>query len=256
MFTIMESGSLVKAFSLIEQLADRQGAASLNDLALGARVTKPSAHRLLQSLIGLGYVQHETGGIYRLTPKLRWLAMDWTDGRLATVADPILRQLHADTGETVNLGTLRGDRICYITTLESAHALRRVTQGEAADPVLCTALGRAIAAHLSPSPREQLLRTSPPQPRTPKTVINVDELRRILTRAHQQGFAVERDQTDLGVTCIAAPVIVRGDPVAAISLSIPSARVDGDAERRWISQVRAAASSLGDALASAQRASA
>src|SRR5581483_9217969 len=168
-------------------------------------------HRLLQSLIGLGYVQHETGGVYRLTPKLRWLAMDWTDGRLATVADPILRTLHAGTGETVNLGTIRGDRICYLTTLESAHALRRVTQGEATDPALCTALGRAIAAHLPPSRRDQLLRTSSPKPRTPKTVTDVEELRRILTRAHQQGYAVERDQTDLGVTCIAAPILVRGE---------------------------------------------
>ncbi len=67
------------------------------------------------------------------------------------------------------------------------------------------------------------------------------------------GYAIERDETDLGVTCIAAPVLVETQPVAAISLSVPSARVDSTSEKRWIADVQATAHSLARELAASQR---
>src|SRR5580658_7998712 len=106
-FSIMESGSIVKAFALLESLAGRGGHGPLGDLTLGVGLRKPTGHRILQSLIALGYVQRQSGGVYHLTPKLRWLAMNWSDRRLATIAEPVLRKLHAETGETVNLGVLQ-----------------------------------------------------------------------------------------------------------------------------------------------------
>jgi len=240
----MESGSLVKAFALLESLAGRGGQGPLGDLTLGVGLRKPTAHRILQSLIALGYVQRQSGGVYRLTPKLRWLAMNRSDRRLAAVAEPVLRKLRAETGETVNLGILRRNRVCYITVLESSHPLRRVVQPNQSDPVFTTALGRVLAAHLPAAQRERLLCAAPVERRTPKTVTDVSNLRRILVKIQQDGHAVERDQTDLGVTCIAAAVVVRGEPIAAISLSIPTARVSADAEGSGIAAVRASAVSL------------
>jgi DNA-binding IclR family transcriptional regulator len=248
----MESGSLVKAFALLETLADRGGLAALAELAARVHITKPTAHRILQSLVSLGYVDHPRRSYYGLTPRLRWLTLGWDDRRLAIVADPILRRLHGQTGETVNLGVLRRQRIIYVTVLESNHPLRRVASAAESDPVFSTALGRAIGAHLPPPRLEQLLKTAPLERRTAKTITNPAELRMILRRIARDGYAVERDQTDLGVTCIAAAVRAHDEIIAAISLSVPSARVDAAAERRWIGKVRAAADALSGAIASAE----
>lgn len=252
----MESTSLVKAFSLLESLAELEGSGSLNQLALGSGTTKPTAHRILRCLTGLGYVQHDSGGIYRLTSRLRWVALGRSDRRLATIADPLLRRLHEQTAETVNLGVLRRNRVVYITILESSHPLRRVAEPHESDPIFSTALGRAIAAHLPEAKISDLFSTAAIEVRTPRTTRDEEDLRRILVRVSRVGYAIERDETDLGVTCIAAPVLVETQPVAAISLSVPSARVNLNSEKRWIADVQATARSLGREIAASQRISA
>lgn len=231
----MESTVLVKAFSLIEALAN--GAVGLAELASVARVTKPTAHRILQSLVSLGYAESMGDGKYRLTRKLRQLSLGLDERSLVTIVEPSLQALREATGETVNLGVLRANRILYLAVLESSHALRRVGQVNADDPVFTTALGRAIASHLPPEAMERLLRSALPERRTAKTVTSADQIRQFLVEAKKLGYAVERDQTEIGVTCLAAPVFDRGEPVAAISISAPSARVAGS-EEKWVRALR------------------
>jgi DNA-binding IclR family transcriptional regulator len=124
----MESTVLVKAFALIESLAGAGGTASLAELAAVTAQAKPTTHRVLRALAALGYVEQSTDdGEYRLTSKLRQLALGSADRDLAAVAQPILQRLRDQTGETVNLGVLREGGISYLTVIESSHALRRVT---------------------------------------------------------------------------------------------------------------------------------
>jgi DNA-binding IclR family transcriptional regulator len=250
----MESRALVKAFDLLEALADRDKTATLAELATALQLPKPTAHRILRSLASLGYVHHEAGGRYALTPKLRWLTMGFGDRRLASIAHPFLVRLHKETNEEINLGVLRRGRVGYVTILECSQPLRRVIGSQDSDPVFCTALGRAIVAHLPPPRQKQLLDSIPIEPRTPRTVTSRAEMQKILATIRASGHAIERDQTDLGVTCIAAPVLFRTDPIAAISLSAPSARVDARSERKWVSRVCQAADSLARAVSREARA--
>lgn len=175
---------------------------------------------------------------------------------MASIADSLLRRLHQQTAETVNLGVLRRNRIVYITVLESSHPLRRVVETHESDPVFSTALGRAIAAFLPETKIDNLLSTAAIEVRTPRTTRNEEELRRVLAKVRRVGYAIERDETDLGVTCIAAPVMSDGQPIAAISLSVPSARVDANSEKRWTSDVQSTAQSLSRELAASERATA
>jgi DNA-binding IclR family transcriptional regulator len=250
----MESSTLVKAFDLLEALADREHTATLAELATTLKIAKPTAHRILRSLMLLGYVSHQSGGTYGLTPKFRWLTMGRGDRHLAAIAYPLLLRLHNETDEEINLGVLRRDRIAYLTVLECSQPLRRVTDSRESDPIFCTALGRAIVSHLPTSRQKQLLDSVPLEARTSRSVTSPNELQRLLGIVRKNGHAIERDQTDLGVTCIAAPVLLRGDPIAAISLSVPSARIDAEAERRWIAKVRRTAEALAKAILEAERA--
>jgi DNA-binding IclR family transcriptional regulator len=240
----VESTVLVKSFALLEALANCQRPASLSELASLTGNTKPTAHRVLQSLTALGYVAAVGGGAYQLTGKLRQLSLGPTDRWLAAHAEQALRKLHTETGETVNLGVLRHNRMVYVAVLESQHALRRVARVHDDDPVLCTALGRAIASYLPEAQLNLLLRSQSPERRTSKTVTDPKKLREILLRAKRDGYAIERDQTDIGVTCLGVPVVVAGQAIAAISISAPSARVNPQSERRWLDLLRKAARKL------------
>ncbi len=216
-------------------------------------MAKSTAHRVLGLLANLGYVEHEPGGRYRLTPKLRRLATRLGERRLAELAEPVLRRLHGDTDETTNLGVLRRNRVCYVTVLESSQPLRHVAPLQDSDPVFCTALGRAIAAYLPPAQIAALLESGAAiERRTPETVTDPDWLLQALQIIRRESIAVERDQTDLGVTCIAAPVLLRGEPIAAVSLSVPSARATAEAVQGWSKKVRGAAEQIARAMAAAE----
>lgn len=252
----MESSILIKSFSVLEALANLGQPIGLAELAAMTALSKPTAHRVLRSLIALGYVAAVGGGAYQLTGKLRQLSLGPTDRWLASLGDPVLHALRKQTGETINLAVLRYNRILYVSILESEHALRRVPRVQEADPVLCTALGRAIAAYLPENAVKLLLDTQVIERRTPKTIVNPKSLRQLLVDVKKNGYAIERDETDLGVTCIGVPVFWRKEVVAAISLSAPSARIDTQSEKRWRDLLQKSAKHLEKLLAEREMVSA
>lgn len=249
----MESTVLVKAFALLEQLAGGPGQRTLAELAQGAGLAKPTAHRVLASLVSLGYVERRGGGLYRLTDKIQSLSGGGSPRpSLADIAKPVLASLHQLTGETVNLGVLRGDRVVYLSVQESAHALRRVVTENETDPFHCTALGRAMVAYLPMEQQERLLRAARLERRTPATLTDRAELRRVLLQTRARGHAIEENQTDIGVMCISAPVLVgpadAPQPVAAVSLSVPIARAAGSRRKILIDAVVRSASQIAQLL--------
>jgi DNA-binding IclR family transcriptional regulator len=244
MFRLMESGILVKAFGLLETMADGQGWRTLGELAATNGLAKPTCHRVLQCLLGLGYVEKSEPGVYRLTGKMRQLVLGVDERRLVSLAAPVLKKLHEKTEETVNLGVLRGERIVYLQVLETTHALRRVVEVHSSDPFFSTSLGRSIVAYESPQRREFLVGHVLMEKRTPKTVVDREEIGRILKRVREDGCAIEHDQNDMGVTCIGVPVFCGAEVVAAISISAPTVRADRATEALWVRMVRESAARI------------
>lgn len=240
---------IVKLFRLLETLAASDEARPLGELAEAVGLPKPTTHRLLKIMGELDYVLRGEGGLYRLTGKLRELTSGDEERGILAAAEPILSKLHNRTGETVNLGVLRQDRVVYLRVFESTHALRRVAEPNSHDPFHCTALGRAIVANLNAVRRDYLLEQARDlEPRTPHTIIDREELRTILRQVHAAGCAIERDQTDVGVTCIGAPVFKGKMVIAAISISVPTARLAGAREKELVNAVCDAASVLSNRL--------
>jgi DNA-binding IclR family transcriptional regulator len=248
MFRIMESSVLVKAFAMLEVLADAEDALGLGETSLRARVSKPTGRRVLQCLMSLGYVTQDGEGRYRLTGKLRQMGLGTADRLLVAMAEPSLRRLHSALDETVNLGVLRQGRVLYLSVLESGHALRRVVAVQESDPFFSTALGRAIVAYENAAVRDFLFRQIPLERRTPSTIVDPAKLKLLLDNAKRLGYAIEQDQNDTGVTCIAAPVMLRSLVIAAISVSIPTVRFTEIDSDRIISGVVKAAVTVGKAI--------
>lgn len=237
MSSIMEATSLGKAFHVLEVLASSEGALSLMEIVQELGFHKPTVHRILRELVELGYVSRVEKGVYEITSKLRRLALGKMDDRLTELADPFLRVLHDETAETVNLGVLRGTKVRYLRVLESKHPLRRIVEPNATDPFYSTALGRAITIQMNDESWDALIERTRLIARTTQTVVNVNQLRKIHQRVQQDGYAVEQDQNDVGVTCIGAPVYEDENVIAAISLSVPSARANQKTLQQFIKAV-------------------
>jgi DNA-binding IclR family transcriptional regulator len=250
----MESSILVKAFALLEVLADAGGALPLGEASLRAHLSKPTCRRVLQSLIALGYVSQDADGKYRLTGKLRQIGLGPADRWLVAAAEPALRRLHANLGETVNLGVLRQGRVLYLGVMESVHPLRRVAAVQESDPFFSTALGRAIVSFEGPAVREFLLRHTPLEKQTPATVVDPKTLERVFAETKRRGYAIEKDQTDLGVTCIAAPILTSGRAIAAISISVPTARFNEHGQERFATAATKTAAAIAREVAKHERA--
>lgn len=237
MSSVMEATSLGKAFHVMEVLASSEGALSLMEIVQELGFHKPTVHRILRELVELGYVSRVEKGVYQITSKLRRLALGGIDDRLTEIADPFLRALHGETAETVNLGVLRGTKIRYLRVLESKHPLRRIVEPNSTDPFYSTSLGRAITLQMSDATWDALIDRTKLIARTTETVVDINQLRKIHRRVKQDGYAVEQDQNDVGVTCIGAPIYEDENVIAAISLSVPSARADQKMLQRLIKTV-------------------
>ena len=244
----MESTSLVKALALLEATAADSAGRSLAALASEVGMPKPTAHRILKTLATLGFLERGPQGVYRQTPKVQRLVSNDASGRLLSTADTSLRRLHEDTQETVNLGVLRSDQIVYLQVLESTRPLRRVATPNSVDPFHSTALGRAIVSNLPVADGEALVRRANLEKHTQHTNVDPTSFSGILAQATRDGYALEVDETDIGVTCIGAPVVENNLAIGAISISVPTVRATGDALTTLIEKVRRTAQEVSNRL--------
>jgi DNA-binding IclR family transcriptional regulator len=241
----MELSAIVKIFRLLEELGSRESSVPLNVLARASGIPKPTAHRVLRQMCNIGYVEREVGGSYRLTSKIRYLSGPPAERQLLAAGESILEELHRQLDETVNLAVLRNTDVVYLRVLETRQSLRRVVEANCVDPFYCTALGRAIVAHLPQDELNYLLAQKKDLEKlTTETVNDPIRLREILDDVRRLGYAVERDETDIGVTCIGAPIFRNDRVIGAVSLSAPSARLRGGLENKAISAVKQTASAM------------
>jgi DNA-binding IclR family transcriptional regulator len=245
---MVESSVLTKLFGLLEATAGHLEGRPLAELAAEVGLAKPTAHRILKTLVALGYMERQDGGVYRQTTHLKRLVSTEDDRRLAKIADRHLKELWEETGETVNLGVLRLGRISYLAVVESRKSLRRSVVAGMTDPFASTALGRAIAGFLQDDRVNYLLKTTPLEKRTPHTIVAHKTLKSLFVEVRERGYATEENETDLGVMCVGAPIFDRNGVAAAISISAPLARAGGGNRDRWIAAVCRTAQAISNRL--------
>ncbi|MCC5972691.1 MAG: IclR family transcriptional regulator [Rubellimicrobium sp.] len=218
-------GVLVKAFRVLETMADMGEPAPLRDIARATDLPKGTLFRVLQTLCTLGYIsQIEKSGFYHLTTKVTYLGRNARQEDIKMLVLPHMKALHQQFNETINLGVLEGTFVYYIAVLEARRALSWRVPAGTRDQFYCTALGRAIVAFLSPAQREALVAHTTLKSRTAHTVMSRQELEAILDKTARTGTAFDIEENDDGVVCIGAPVFLDDRVVASISVSIPSSR--------------------------------
>ena len=139
---------------------------------------------------------------------------------------PYLKRLMELSGETANLYVASdGDAIC-IGQIESRHAMRALTGVGGRVPMHSSAAGKVLLAFLGEGDRDARLAQLSFARLTERTIVDAGALARVLTTVREVGYAVDDEEHDLGLRCVAAPIFdEHGQPVAAVSVSGPSARL-------------------------------
>jgi DNA-binding IclR family transcriptional regulator len=196
--------------------------------------------------------QDQTNGRYHLGLRL-WELGNHAVARLELPgpAMPALHQLSADTAETAHLAVLDDHDVLYIAKVESKRPLRIPSQVGRRLPPHCTAIGKTLLAWLPSADLDRFIRARGLERFTPHTICDPDVLRSELMLIRQRGYALDREELEQGLRCVAAPIRDRSAQVtAAISLAGPSVRVNEAETPRLVQAVLHAARSISHILGS------
>lgn len=217
-----EIQSLARGLQILEYLANAPDGLGITELAAELKVDKGTASRLAQTLAQYGYVEKDTDSRrYQLGPQVVNLSrIVITRMPLREAAKPFLKRLVAETGECAHIAVLSRGMALYIDQVESPATLRVNAEVGHLAPLHCTALGKALMAFSGCELPEKM------ETRTARTITDPEVLKLHLEQIRRQGYAVDDEEYDMGVRCVAAPVFdFRDKMVGAIGISGPAARV-------------------------------
>ena len=240
-----EIQSLARGLKILDILGQSSGGVSITELAEHLQVDKASASRLAATLARYGYVEKdEVTRRYQLGPQVVSLSRSvLTRLPLREAAKPFLRQLMEATGECAHLAVPAQGKALYIDQVESPATLRVNAQVGTMNPLHCTALGKALLAFGQLPLPESL------EAHTPKTITSKKLLRRHLDEVRQAGYAVDDEEFDPGVRCIAVPVFdFRGKVVGSIGISGPASRITPERLSALADQVVEAGQALSERM--------
>ena len=199
--------SVERNFQLIEQLASHPAGASLQRLAQETGLAKSTVHRLLASLVSLGYAAQEPEtGRYRLTLKMFELSSGIVNSmEIMDVAKAHLERLSQRTGEAVHLVIRDARDIVYIYKTESG-PMRMSSRVGLRSPLYCTGVGKAILATLPPEEVEDVWNHSSLKKLTSRTVVDLTEMQDQLAEVRANGYAIDDEENEMGVRCVAVAI--------------------------------------------------
>ena len=220
---------LDKTFSILDILLHYDSSMHITEISEKLGLYPSTTHRILDTLKHWGYVEQDPKSQkYRLGLKLLELGMAKLHQMdLVKEATPYLKELVNQCNETVHLGVLEEGEVLYLAKEESSQTIRMISYVGKRAPLHCTALGKALLAYLSKEERKKILGEEVLPRLTGNTITDKGELEKELSRVREQGFALDREENEKDVRCIAAPIWdYQGKVIAAISISSPIFRTD------------------------------
>lgn len=234
--------SLERAMRTLETIAASGGALGISQIAARSGLAVPTIHRIVRTLVDLGYLRQEPSRQYALGPRLLLLA-DSSSSILTGTARPHLARLVDELGETANLAVLDGGGVAYVAQVPSKHTMRMFTEVGARVMPHCTAVGKALLAELPPERVRAVLERNGMPRHTDRTITDPEAFLEQLRVVAQQRYAVDDGEQEVGVRCVAVAVV--GAPVQlAMSVSGPAPRMTPELVGRAVPVLQEVASAL------------
>lgn len=235
--------SLDRAMEVLDYVSQHQGKA-LSELATEMDQSPATLYRVLVTL--------ETRGLVEFDPE----EQAWHIGPQAFIigarflrrttlverARPVLRRLMEVTGETANLGVETSGQVLFVSQVETHASIRAFFPPGTLSQMHASGIGKALLAEMDDARLTRLLSNQPLTAFTEHSITDADALRAELALTRSRGYAIDGEEKNIGMRCIAAPVFdFNNEPVAGISVSGPTSRVGtGDIDRLSAAVMQAA----------------
>ncbi len=220
-----------RALRLLKLLSDGRPR-TLTDISRELSVNTSSVFRVLATLTDHNFIEKDSSsGEYWLGLSCLELAgafLNEVDVRKQAL--PAMERLRDHTSETVHLGILDQMQVVYLEKFHGLHAIGLMSSRIGGrSPSYCTGLGKVILAYKDRTAIKTYFASHPFKRFTENTITDVDDLLLHLDRIKEQGYAVDDQEHEDGVSCFSAPIFdLAGSVVAAISISGPSERLEHD----------------------------
>ena len=241
-----DSGTLGKAMAVLDIIASSREPMRFTDILRKLEQPRGTLHRQLSNLVAEGLIGLNPDHSYSLGLRtLKFASQAWSSNSFRTVSEPHIKWLHEQTGETVHLGVLHDLDVIYLDKVEGNQTVRMHSQIGNASPPYCTGVGKAA---LSALPRERtagLVGRLEFRRHTENTLADADALLKEIAGIRKAGYAFDREEHEIGIRCVAAPVhSPDGGFVGGVSVTGPAFRLTYENLSNWSSLVCKAARSI------------
>ncbi|GAA4157032.1 IclR family transcriptional regulator [Leifsonia shinshuensis] len=220
--------ALAKGLDVLSLFDETTTALKLRDICDRTGIPMPTAFRVVATLEEGGYLERLEDGTIRPGVAVLTLGSAALRGSsLVQLSEQPLRQLAEATGETVNLGVLRGDQVLYLVRIRNADLVTANIQVGSTLPAAFTSMGKLLLSYLSPDELRSLYADSDLTAAGPNAVRSVSELEERLAAIRQQGYALQDEEVAPGLRSVSVPVFGReARPAAAINIAVNTTRHD------------------------------
>ena len=223
------SESVHKVLRILQRLGDSgSDGLALTRIAESLEISKATVHRALVALRRQDFVEKNEFGKYCLGPSYLEIADSYLRARhLRGLLHETMVSLCSRIDETCHLGVLTGDQVVYVDKVEPKQAVRTWSDIGWRNPALATALGRSITSQRFLDYESFASRFPGPVPnRTPHSLGSLQDIWSEIIIARQRGFAMEKQENEIGRSCIGVAILRGHAPIAAISVTAPFERLN------------------------------
>ena len=212
--------SLSRGLAIIRAFDRERPSMTLSQVAARTGVSRAVARRFLHTLANDGYVTTD-GKFFRLTPKVLDLGFAYLSSLdLSQVAQPVMQEVVAATGESCSASVLDGTDIVYVARVAAGRIMQVGLSVGSRLPAFCSSMGRVLLAALPPERLAGFFRVVRMTPYTPRTITGEAALRQELCRVAAQGWAMVNEELETGLRSLSVPVRGRsGQVIAAMNVS-------------------------------------
>lgn len=239
--------SVDRAIDILELFSLTEPELSVKEISDRLKLSKSTVHGFMKTLEHRGYLEQKpTDQKYKLGLRLFELGNLVGSGmELRNLAYPIIQSLVATLQETVHLVVLDKDEVVYVEKVEAPASLRMYSMLGKRAPLYCTGGGKALFAYLDEATVDHILQQADLKALTPFTLTDPEAIKRELQKIREQGYAIDDEEIEIGLKCVAAPIFNHeGKVIASISCAGPKHRFSDDKMKTFIQQVKHAALAL------------
>ena len=243
------SGSVERAFTILEFLNSSKRGWNISEMSRKLKIPKSTTHLLVTTLDQLGYIkQYQSSRRFQLSSKMFSLgrrALEATP--LPDIAVPHLRWLVQESKLTTHLGILEKNQVVFIQKVDGPGIIKFDTYIGKCSQLHCTGLGKILLAFQAEETIQQLLLNYPFHRFTKRTIASHSTFVAELARVRQNGYAMDDEEEELGIRCIAAPIFSSGEVIAAVSVTGTTTQIRMEDLERLVTLAKCTAAKISSA---------